>query len=111
MENTPGRIFNRKASSGDSRERRAWAVSRANLTYLSALYHRVARRRAKKKAAVAVCHAILVMAHHILKNRVPYQESGADYFDFLNASHVKNHFVHRLESLEFKLAAEPLSIN
>ena len=89
----------------------SWAASRANETYLSALYHRVARRRGKKKAAVAVSHAILVMAYHMIKNHIPYQELGADYFDLLNASHVKNHFVHRLERLGFKVTLEPLSIS
>lgn len=89
----------------------SWAASRANETYLSALYHRVARRRGKKKAAVAVSHAILVISYHILKNHIPYQELGADYFDLLNASHVKNHFVHRLERLGFKVTLEPLSIS
>lgn len=89
----------------------SWAASRANETYLSALYHRVARRRGKKKAAVAVSHAILVMAYHMIKNHIPYQELGADYFDLLNASHVKNHFIHRLERLGFKVTLEPLSIS
>lgn len=89
----------------------SWAASRANETYLSALYHRVARRRGKKKAAVAVSHAILVMAYHMIKNHIPYQELGVDYFDLLNASHVKNHFVHRLERLGFKVTLEPLSIS
>jgi transposase len=86
----------------------SWAVTRAKETYLNTLYHRVARRRGRKKAAVAVCHTILVMAYHILKNHVPYQELGADYFDLLNATHIKHHFVHRLEGLGFKVTLEPL---
>ncbi len=89
----------------------AWAVSRAKDTYLNTLYHRVARRRGLKKAAVAVCHAILVMAYHMLKHHIPYQELGADYFDLLNATHVKNHFVQRLEGLGFKVTLEPLATN
>lgn len=87
----------------------AWAVSHTKATYLNTLYHRVARRRGKKKAAVAVSHAILVMAYHMLKNHIPYQELGADYFDLLNANHVKNHFVHRLECLGFKVSLEPIA--
>ena len=86
----------------------SWAVSRAKGTYLYALYHRIARRRGKKKAAVAVGHSILVSAYHMLKNHIPYQELGPDYFDLLNAAHIKRHFVHRLEGLGFKVALEPL---
>jgi transposase len=86
----------------------SWAVSRTKETYLNTLYHRVARRRGKKKAAVAVSHAILIMAYHILKNHVPYQELGADYFDRLNVNYIKYHFIHRLEGLGFKVTLEPL---
>jgi transposase len=86
----------------------SWSVSHAKDTYPSALYHRVARRRGKKKAAVATSHAILIMAYHILKNLVPYQELGSDYFDRLNLNYIKHHFVHRLEALGFKVTLEPI---
>jgi len=86
----------------------SWAASRAKGTYLHSLYHRVARRRGKKKAAVAVGHSILVSAYHMLKNHVPYQDLGPDHFDLLNATHIKHHFVHRLEGLGFKVTLEPL---
>lgn len=66
------------------------------------------RRRGKKKAAVAVGHAIVVMAYHILKHKVPYYELGADYFDQLNVTHIKHHFVKRLEGLGYKVTLEPL---
>lgn len=85
----------------------AWAVSRAEGTYLWALYHRLARRRGKKKAIVAVAHAIVVIAYHILKEKVPYYELGADHFDRLNITHIKHHFVKRLEGLGFKVTLEP----
>lgn len=88
----------------------SWAISHSKGTYLSALYHRMARRRGKKKAAVAVSHAILTMAYHILTNNVPYQELGADYFDRLNLDYVKHHFIHRLEGLGFKVTLEPLEV-
>ena len=86
----------------------SWAVSRSKETYLSALYHRMIRRRGKKKATVAVGHAIIVMAYHMLKHKVPYKELGADYFDRLNVSYVKSHFTKRLEALGYKVTLEPL---
>jgi hypothetical protein len=45
----------------------AWTPSRAKESYLTTLYHRLARRRGVKKAAVGGSHAILVMAYQILK--------------------------------------------
>lgn len=85
----------------------AWAISRSDGTYLGALYHRLARRRGKKKAIVAVAHAILVIAYHILRDKVPYHELGSDHFDRLNITHVKRHLVQRLEGLGFKVTLEP----
>jgi len=86
----------------------AWAISRSEGTYLSALYHRLARRRGKKKAVVGVAHAILVIAYHILRDQVPYRELGPNHFDRLNIPHMKRHLVQRLEGLGFKVALEPL---
>lgn len=85
----------------------AWTVSRAKDSYLNALYHRLARRRGIKKAAVGVSHAILVMAYHILKTGLPYQDLGSDYFDRLNVVQVKRHALRRLEALGYKVILEP----
>jgi transposase len=88
----------------------SWAASRAKETYLSALYHRMVRRRGKKKATVAVAHAIIVMAYHILRHRLPYQELGANHFDQLNVTYIKSHSIKRLEALGYKVTLEPLQI-
>jgi len=36
-------------------------------------------RRGKKRALLAIGHKILVDSYHIIKNKVPYQELGANY--------------------------------
>jgi transposase len=79
----------------------AWVASKMKGTYHYALYHRIARRRGKKRAIVAVAHAILVAIYHILRDMVPYKELGADFFDKINTEQVKNQMVRRLESLGF----------
>jgi transposase len=56
------------------------AAVRSKNTYLRAQYEQVKRRRGHKKAIVAVAHSILVAAYHILKDDVPYQDLGGDYF-------------------------------
>ena len=86
----------------------SWAVGRTHNTYLSALYHRMARRRGKKKAVVAVAHTMLVIIYHMLKHQLPYHELGADYFDRLNVTYIKNHFTKRLEGLGYKVTLEPI---
>ena len=45
----------------------AWAASKTKDSYLSARYKRLARRRGKKRAIVAMSHTILVIAYHLLK--------------------------------------------
>lgn len=59
----------------------AAAASRTKGTYLSARYRRLAGRRGKKRAKVAVGHDILVAAWYIMRDDVDYADLGADYFD------------------------------
>ena len=58
----------------------AWVAARDRTTYLGARFWRIAGRRGKNKAAVAVGHSILVAAFHILGDGVDYQDLGADWF-------------------------------
>jgi len=51
----------------------AWAASRTKGTYFQAQYHRLARRRGKKRALIAVGHSILIVVHHMLKNGECYE--------------------------------------
>jgi transposase len=52
----------------------AHAEARTKGTDVAALYHRLAARRGKKRASVAVAHAIVVSAFHRLSRNEPYQE-------------------------------------
>ncbi|MBN2003366.1 MAG: IS110 family transposase [Anaerolineae bacterium] len=59
----------------------AWAAVRTKGTFLKARYHRLAARRGKKRAIVAIAHSILVSIWHMLAHGVAYRELGADYYD------------------------------
>lgn len=85
----------------------AWAVSMTKNNYLSALYRRLAARRGSKRAAVAVAHALLVIAFSMLKQRTNYRDLGPDHFDRLNASGVRRSLTRRLERLGYKVTLEP----
>jgi len=86
----------------------AWAASHTKKTYLSAQYRRLASRRGKKRAIVAVGHTILKIVYHMLKHKVSYCDLGNDYFDRLNSESLKRHLVKRLEKLGHKVTLEPL---
>ncbi len=85
----------------------AWAASRTS-TYLGAQYHRLARRRGKKKAAVAVAHSILVIAYHILKEGTTYRELGPNFFDKRDARATQRRLIARLEALGLRVTVEPV---
>ena len=88
----------------------AWAASRAKKTYLAAQYRRVARRRGKKKALIAVAHTLLVMCYQVLKKGQPYQELGPDYLDQLEPGRRTRQVVRQLESLGHKVTLEPNAV-
>jgi hypothetical protein len=84
----------------------ARAAEKRKGTYLSAQYHRIAARRGANRAAVAVGHTILVMVYHMLINKQPYHELGANYFDLIRRNITINRAVKKLESLGYKVSLE-----
>jgi transposase len=85
----------------------AWIISRMKGNYLSAQYHRIARRRGKQKAIVAVSHRILVIIYHMLRDKKPYSDLGADYFDKLDTARIERHHIRRLEQLGYTVTLTP----
>ena len=87
----------------------AHAAAHTRNTYLAAQYHRLAGRRGKKRAIMAVAHSILVIAYHMLKNHLPYEDLGADYFDKRRPETTSKRLVRRLEQLGFHVSLQPSS--
>jgi transposase len=85
----------------------AHGAARSKKTYIGAQYRRLAARRGKKKAAVAVGHTILVIAYHIITRQQPYQELGPNYFDQRNQQRVERQLVRRLERLGYLVDLKP----
>ncbi len=85
----------------------AQAAGHTKGTYLGALYQRLAARRGKKRATVAVAHAILVIAYHLLHRREDYRDLGAMYFDERDRRHLQHRLVRRLEQLGLTVTVEP----
>jgi transposase len=85
----------------------AQAAGHTKRTYLGALYQRLAARRGKKRATVAVAHTILVIVYHLLHRREDYQDLGANYFDERDRRHLQHRLVRRLEQLGLTVTVEP----
>ncbi len=84
----------------------AHVASKTKDTYLAAQYRRIAARRGKKRALVALGHTILVIVYHILTRRQPYQELGVAYFDQLERQRVEQRLVRRLERLGYTVSLQ-----
>lgn len=88
----------------------AHAVSRTKDNYLAAQFRRLAARRGKKRAAIAVAHSILVIAYHMLRDGTEYRDLGGDYFDKRNKEKLQRNLVRRLEGLGLKVMLEPAAV-
>ena len=75
---------------------------------LASQYRRLAGRRGKKRALIAVGHSILVIYYHMMSRATAYADLGGDFFDRLEPHRLKRYYVQRLERLGYKVGGEPL---
>jgi len=85
----------------------AWAASHATGTYLAAFYRRLAARRGRKRALVALGHALLGIMYQMLRQGTEYADLGGDYFERRDREGLTRRLVHRLERLGHKVSLEP----
>jgi transposase len=86
----------------------AWAASRTKDTWLKARYHRLAARRGKKRAIVAIGRSILVSIWHMLSRHEPYRDLGTDYYDQRRKDTKVSYFSKQLAKLGFVVTLDPL---
>ena len=83
----------------------AWAAGRTKASYFRAQYKRLAARRGRKRAIVAVAHAQLQVIHHLLKGRT-YQDLGPNHFDKRAGDRLKHNLVARLNHLGYTVTLQ-----
>ncbi len=86
------------------------AVSAAKTdTFLGERYRRIARRRGKKRAIVAVGRSILVIAWHLLADQnATYRDLGPDWYDSrVNLNRKMRNHVRELQNLGYRVTLEP----
>jgi transposase len=80
----------------------AWAATRKKGSYFQAQYRRLAGRRGKKRAIVAVGHSLLRVIYHMLLTGADYHELGADFLVKRHDSgRRKRYLVRELEALGY----------
>ena len=72
-------------------------------TFLGARYHRLARRRGKRRALVAVGNSILTIAHRLLSDPTArFSDLGPDWHDRIAPLRRKRQLIAELERLSGK---------
>jgi len=86
----------------------AVAASKTN-TFLGERYRRIAKRRGKKRAIVAVGRSILVIIWHLLSNPAArFIDLGSDFYDNRTGpDRKKRNHIRQLEALGYKVTLEP----
>jgi len=107
-----GRTKSTKTRPGDSYLKGALGVaalsaSKAKNTYFSAKYRRIASRRGKMKAIVALEHAMLTAAWYMLTTGELYLDPGADYFTRRAPAKAKARAIGQLEALGYQVTITP----
>lgn len=90
----------------DKARRRARAPCGGGARCARALYHRLKSRRGPGKAIIAVASSMLGSIYHMLTNKVPYRDLGADHFDKKSKERIIKGCVRRLEQLGCKVELE-----
>ena len=82
----------------------AIGASKTN-TFLGERYRRIARRRGKKRAIVAVGRSLLVIVWHLLADPdTRYQDLGPDHYDKrIGPERIKRNHIRQLEALGYKV--------
>lgn len=114
-EESAGRRLRSRTRKGNRWLRRAlveaaWGASRVKKGYLTSQYRRLAARRGKKRALLAVGHSLLEIMYHMLKRNVEYHDLGPDYFDRLEPERLRRYLVRRLQRLGYEVTLSPRNL-
>jgi transposase len=87
----------------------AAVVAGGTHTFLGERYRRIARRRGRRKAVVAVGRSILVIVWHLLSDpEAEFHDLGVGFFDSqINANSQKRNHLRQLEALGYRVTLEP----
>jgi len=105
-----------KRQSGKTRNGNRWlrgalvqaalAATRTRDCALASRYRRVLRHRGHKKAVLAVAHALLVTAYHLMARGTTYRELGPSYYDQRHTERITRQAVRVLERQGYRVTLE-----
>jgi transposase len=83
------------------------AASRKKDCYLSSMFRRLAARRGRKRALIAVGRTILESVYYMIERGTRYQDLGADYFERRNPQALAHRLAQRIQKLGFTVTLQP----
>lgn len=86
----------------------AMSVAKQRHTYFGVKYRRLAARRGKMKALVAVQRAMLTAAWHMLTTGAYYQDPGPDYYQRHDPARRTRRAIRDLTALGYQVTLQPL---
>ena len=76
------------------------AVQRKD-SFFYAQYQRIAMRRGKKRAILAVAHSILIAIYYMIKEDKEYEDLGADFYNKFNKEKKANAYMKKIKELGY----------
>lgn len=71
-------------------------------SFFKAQFDRIAVKRGRNRAVVAVAHSMIIAIYHMLKEDVPFADLGEDYYNQFNAEKKINYYLKKLQNLGWK---------
>lgn len=87
----------------------AMVAIRKKYSYLGVFFRRLAARRGGKRALVAVMHKLAIAIWHVLHDKAPYRELGADHFTRRDPERAMRHMIKEANSLGLTIRCEPIT--
>lgn len=84
-----------------------WAASHTKATYFTGQYHRLVKRRGKKRAVLALGHSQLVIAFHLIRDGGVYEDLGPDHLDKLQGERKVHYLTKRLRHMGYHVTLTP----
>lgn len=81
----------------------AWAATRTKNTYFRSKFDKLAYRKGKKRALIAIGHMILCACYHILTKKEPFNELGMDFLEEKMKEKRIEHYAKKLKELGYKI--------
>lgn len=88
----------------------AQAASKVKHSFFYAQFCRISAHRGKKRAYVAVAHSMIIAIYHMLKEKIPYQDLGADYYNHFNKEKKANALAKKLQALGYMVTMELVTV-